>query len=71
MVKLSNIKKGQKAQILEFDSKETSCLSCRLGLCKGDEVVCLQRSGAIILQNHNQNLAVGKKLSKDIYVDII
>lgn len=71
MVKLSNIKKGQKAQIVEFNSAQTSCLSCRLGLCKGDEVLCLERSGAIILQNHNQNLALGKKISKDIYVDIL
>ncbi|MDD3150161.1 MAG: FeoA family protein [Candidatus Gastranaerophilales bacterium] len=67
---LKNIEVGQKACIKDFADSQTQCYSCRFGLAKGQIVTCIAKPGAIVLKKNHQEIAIGKKLSEKIFIEI-
>lgn len=71
MINLDDIKVGQRVEILDFlDSTISRFFSC-FGLEKGQNITCIAKPGPIIIQRNRQEIAVGRDLSKQIYVKVI
>jgi hypothetical protein len=71
MVSLDNIKIGQKAEISVFNNSSAKCFSSRFGIEVGQIVTCIAKPGSIVIQKAYQEIAIGKKLSKEILVSIL
>ncbi|OGH98195.1 MAG: hypothetical protein A2287_01930 [Candidatus Melainabacteria bacterium RIFOXYA12_FULL_32_12] len=71
MVSLVEIKVGQRVEILDFiDSTVSRFFSC-FGIEKGQQITCIAKPGPVIIQRNQQEIAVGRDLSKQIYVKVI
>jgi len=72
MVKLSEVKIGQKARILKFiDTSNIKLFSSRFGIEEGQLVTCIAKPGAVVISKNQQEIAIGKDLSRQIYVKVI
>ncbi len=71
MVALSEIKIGQQAEVQAFMDSDIKCYSARFGIEEGQVVRCIAKPGAIVLQKNKQEIAIGKKLCKEISVRLI
>lgn len=71
MVTLDKIKVGQKAKISVFNNASAQCFSSRFGIEEGQVVTCIAKPGSIVIQKALQEIAIGKKLSKEILVSIL
>ncbi len=71
MVSLCDIKVGQKAKILEFIDPAVKCFSSRFGLEKSQVITCIAKPGPVVVQKNHQEIAIGRNLSKEIYVKLI
>lgn len=71
MVSLDKIKVGQKAEISVFNNLSAKCFSSRFGIEVGQIVTCIGKPGSIVIQKAFQEIAIGKKLSKEILVCIL
>ena len=70
MVKLSELKAGQTAQIYNFIDPMAKCYSQRFGIEEGQIIKCIAKPGAVVIQRNNQVIAIGKNLSKQIYIKL-
>ena len=70
MVSLCELKIGQEAEIVEFMDSDIKCNSQRFGLFKGGKIKCIAKPGPVIIEKSRQTIAVGKNLSKKIFVNI-
>lgn len=70
MVSLNELKIGQSGEILEFTDPITRCNSARFGLTEGGFVRCIAKPGPVVIEKNKQVIAVGKNLSKQIFVNI-
>jgi len=71
MVSLNEVKIGQKVEILEFLNSAIKCYSSRFGIDKGQIVTCIAKPGPVVIRKNHQEIAIGKNLSKEIFVNII
>lgn len=70
MVSLQELKIGQDAEILQFNDSDIKFNSARLGLFIGGIVKCIAKPGPIVIEKNNQVIAIGKNLSRQIYVNV-
>lgn len=68
MVSLNELKIGQNAEILKIEDAEIKCHTARFGLTEGGIIKCIAKPGAIVIEKNKQILAIGKNLSKQIFV---
>lgn len=68
---LYELKKGQTAKIIEFKSNEISLNSAKFGITVGHIIKCVEKFGNIVIQKKHQQIAIAKKLSKEIIVEVI
>ena len=71
MVNLSEIEVGQQVEIIDFENTSIKCYSARLGIEKGQVVTCIAKPGPVVIKKNNQEIAIGKVLSRQIYIKII
>lgn len=71
MVKLSDIKIGQKVEILKFIDSGIRLFSSRFGIEEGQLVTCIAKPGPVVISKNQQEIAIGKDLSRQIYVKVI
>ena len=71
MITLDEIKKGQKAEILDFQDKKTKCHFARFGIEKGHIITCIAKFGALVIQLNNQEIAIGTNICQKIYVKVL
>ena len=67
-INLYEIKKGQQAQILDFNNHELMLDMARFGIGVGVVIKCVEKFGNVVIQRNNQHIAIGKELSKTIIV---
>lgn len=67
---LSQLKRGQKAQIVSIPDAEVRAQAIRFGISIGAEVQCAEKvwAGPIVISRGNQEIAVGRKLAERIEV---
>lgn len=70
MVSLVSIKVGEKAEICDFINSAAKCFSSRFGIEKGQVVTCIAKPGAVVIRKNNQEIALGKRLCEEIFVNI-
>lgn len=66
---LYDIKKGANAKILEFKNNEIKMNSSRFGIEVGQVIKCVAKFGNVVIQKNQQQIAIGKYLSKRILVE--
>ena len=71
MVKLSDIKIGQKAEILKFIDSGIRLFSSRFGIEEGQMITCVAKPGPVVICKNQQEIAIGRDLSKQIYIKVI
>lgn len=71
MVSLDKIKVGQKAKISVFNNVSAKGFSSKLGIEVGQIITCIAKPGSIVIQKAFQEIAIGKKLSKEILVCLL
>ncbi|MDD3013413.1 MAG: FeoA family protein [Candidatus Gastranaerophilales bacterium] len=72
MVKLSEVKVGQKAEIFKFiDSSNIKLFSSRFGIEEGQLITCIAKPGPVVISKNQQEIAIGRDLSRQIYVKVI
>ncbi|MEI7474387.1 MAG: FeoA domain-containing protein [bacterium] len=71
MVTLDKIKVGQKAAISVFNNSSAKCFSSRFGIEEGQIITCIAKPGSIVIQKALQEIAIGKKLSQEILVNLL
>lgn len=70
MVKtLYDIKKGKNVKIIKFKNPEVKLNSSRFGIEPGQTVKLIEKFGNVVIQINQQQIAIGKKLSKEIIVE--
>lgn len=70
MVSLCDLKIGQEAEIEQFLDTTIKCNSHRFGLFEGGTVRCIAKPGPVIVEISRQIIAIGRNLSKKIYVNV-
>ena len=70
MVSLCELEIGQEAEISQFLDTAIKCNTQRLGLFEGGKVKCIAKPGPIIVEISKQIIAIGRNLSKKIFVNI-
>ncbi len=70
MVSLCELKIGQEAEIAQFMDGSIKCDSQRFGIFEGGKVKCVAKPGPVIIEISRQVVAVGKNLSKKIFVNV-
>lgn len=70
MVSLNDLEIGQDALILKFNSAEIKFNSARFGLAEGGIIKCIAKPGPVVIEKNKQIIAIGKNLSKQIFVNI-
>ncbi|MCK7483754.1 MAG: ferrous iron transport protein A [Candidatus Moduliflexus flocculans] len=71
MKNLGEIKAGQQVEILEFVDSAINCLFTRFGIEKGQVVTCVGKPGPVIIQKKQQEIAIGKDLSRQVLVKVV
>jgi len=71
MRKLSEIKIGQKVEIIEFLDTSIKCFSARFGIEIGQIITCIAKPGAIVIKKNHQEIAIGNNLCKQIQVKLV
>ena len=69
MVSLCDLEVGQEAEISEFLDSDIKCNTQRYGLFEGGKVKCIAKPGPVIIEISRQIIAIGKNLSKKIFVN--
>ncbi len=70
MVSLCELEIGQEAEISQFFDTAIKCNSQRFGLFEGGKVKCIAKPGPIIVEISRQIIAIGRNLSKKIFINI-
>ncbi len=70
MVSLCELEIGQEAEISQFLDTGIKFNTQRFGLFEGGKIKCIAKPGPVIVEISRQVVAVGKNLSKKIFVDI-
>lgn len=70
MVSLCELEIGQEAEISQFLDTGIKCNSQRYGLFEGGKIKCIAKPGPVIVEISKQIIAIGRNLSKKIFVDI-
>ena len=65
---LYDLKKGQEAEIIEFKNSEIRLNSSRFGIEVGQIIKCIAKLGTVVIQKNQQQIAIGKKLAKEILI---
>ncbi len=70
MVSLCDIEIGQEAEISKFLDSSIKCNTQRYGLFEGGKVKCIAKPGPVIVEISKQVVAIGKNLSRKIFVEV-
>lgn len=70
MISLNDINVGQIARIIDAPD-DIKSLFAKFGIGIGQIVTCIAKLGPIVIQKNNQEIAIGKNLSKKIQVDAL
>lgn len=65
---LRDLKKGQKAEIIEFTDNEIRLNSARIGIEVGNIIKCVANIGPVVIRKNQQQIAIGEVLSQAILV---
>jgi len=71
MRNLDAIKVGQKAEIRDFLDQDIKCYSARFGIEAGQIITCIAKPGPVVIQKNQQEIAIGKDLSKQICIKVL
>ena len=71
MVSLSDIEIGQKAEVKDFEDLVAKCHFAKFGIGEGQVIKCIAKAGAIVIRKNHQEIAVGKNLSSQIYIEAL
>jgi len=71
MRNLDAIKVGQKAEIRDFLDQDIKCYSARFGIEEGQIITCIAKPGPVVIQRNQQEIAIGKNLSKQICIKLL
>ena len=70
MVSLCEMEIGQEAEISQFLDSSIKCNSQRVGLFEGGKVTCIAKPGPVIVKISQHIIAIGRNLSKKIFVNV-
>jgi ferrous iron transport protein A len=67
---LERAKRGEKIEIIRIDNADIRAQVIRLGISEGSQLICSEKlfAGPIILQNKMQEIAIGRRLAKQIRI---
>lgn len=68
---LTEIKKGEKCEIVKFNDEYTKFQLMRLGLAVGQIIQCLAKIGPVIISKNQQRLAIGHNLAEKIIIRVV
>ncbi len=71
MKKLTDIKPGQRCKIIAFDKSLSRCNFARFALFEGKVIKCVAKIGPVIVKENDQTIAIGKKMSENIFVEML
>ena len=60
-------------RIASIPDYQTRLQLLRLGICEGSEIVCEQRIpfGPVVFRHRHNRLALGRRIARDIHVQVI
>ena len=63
---------GNSVKIVSVPGGNLRAQFIRLGISEGERVICLERlpGGTIVIQKHRQQIALGHKLARQIFVQV-
>lgn len=72
-MRLDQVNKGQRFQIISIPDKHISTQAIRLGIYEGAKLACVYKlpAGPVVIQNGMQEIAIGRGLAKRIEVKIV
>lgn len=72
-MRLDQVNKGQRFQIISIPDKQISTQAIRLGIYEGARLACAYKfpAGPVIIQNGMQEIAIGRELAKKIEVRLL
>ncbi|MGE4284641.1 MAG: ferrous iron transport protein A [Clostridia bacterium] len=70
---LDRANRGQKIEIISIPDSNIRAQAIRLGIFEGCRLTCAEKlpAGPIILQNHLQEIAIGRNLAKKISINLV
>jgi hypothetical protein len=68
MRKLFDLAAGESAQILGFENRKIADISESFGLCVGQNVRLISKSGTVVIGLNFRTIAIGRALARAIYV---
>ncbi|WP_418792448.1 FeoA family protein [Phosphitispora sp. TUW77] len=70
---LDKCKKGNKVKITGIGNIDIRAQAIRFGICEGEIVSCSQvvPAGPVVVQKNNQEIAIGRRLARQITVELI
>ena len=71
MTSLAKVKIGERVEISDFLDINIKCFSARFGIEVGQIILCIAKPGPVVIRKNQQEIAIGKALSKQILVKII
>ncbi|GBF34479.1 FeoA family protein [Desulfocucumis palustris] len=70
---LDSVKRGQRVKILSIPDDMIRTQAIRFGIAEGAVVTCREivPAGPVVISLHNQEIAIGRKLAKNIMVEAV
>ncbi|MDT3700482.1 MAG: ferrous iron transport protein A [Thermincola sp.] len=72
-MKMDNCKRGQRMKIALIERPEVRAQAIRFGISEGEIVHCeeIVPAGPVVLRKNNQEIAIGRRLAREIEVELI
>lgn len=73
MLTLDKIKRGQKVKILSIPNHQVRSQAIRFGIAEGSvvEIQEVVPAGPVVLKKNKQEIALGRRLAKEIAVELV
>ena len=68
---LDKVSRGDRVEIVHINDSAIRAQAIRLGISEGSRMICSEKlpAGPIILQNREQEVAIGRKLAQQIKIE--
>lgn len=72
-VTLDEVKRGQRCRIINIPSEKIRAQALRFGIAEGEIVTCQEKipAGPVVIARNRQEIAVGRRLARQIQVQQI
>jgi len=70
---LAQASRGDIIEVVSIPDANIRAQAIRLGIFEGSKIICSEKlpAGPVILQNRNQEVAVGRRLAESIAINIL